>query len=203
MHEKRGIIMTTISLFFCLFLILPPGWDVGPLWTLIRQNIKENSSAQDGSEKALWEKRFEIHGIQYLAQVNDGLIVRNISEKAKGIIYQFKPDYNYACGRESLILATLNKGQLTCFAWKWCKGHDCPFMNGAILVDVLNRKVFRLEYEWKQGITLSSNLAPPENKEIRDWLIAWWEQWPGRDVPVKAISYKHFERTQKPENLGR
>lgn len=104
--------------------------------------------------------------------------------------YEVK-EYSPATSREDLIVVdSLQLGRYG-FAWRYCEGGWCPFRNGAIFFDVLEKALFELAYEEEKGIILSSNLAEERNRKVRDWLIDWWKEWPANhpDMTKILISY--------------
>jgi hypothetical protein len=195
MHEggEQAMMMLILVMHLCL---RPAVHDTSWLASDLAQNIAGSGVNQHTGGRVSWQKEFVAAGQRYLCQVtSDGLMVYRLTERERSFLYQYEPDYDFTHGEQDLVIAGFKNGH-ACVAWKWCKGHHCPFQNGAVIYDPENHRSFRLEYEEERGISLSQDLSNPENDEIRDWLISWWKQWPGRSVVMSEtkISYKTFSK---------
>ena len=157
------------------------------------QDKQLRTASRRGTGTVACEIGFQLQNDRYLAETDDGLNVILLKGDDKNSIYHFVPDYKYIQGCDQLGVIPF-AGGATFVVWKWCEGHLCPVRNGAVMFNPLNRQVFRLEYEEGKGLTLSKNLANPENGHLRAWLLKWWEQWPGHPVPEADIIYKTLDK---------
>lgn len=184
--------MRMVLLFLQFSMLLQLGLSA-KVWDLARhQSRDEIRAAQGKMEGNSWEKQFEVMNDDYVAQTGDaGLIVWSGTGKQKSVIFRFAPAFSFVHGREDLALASFAKDSV-CVAWKWCKSHFCTNESGALIFNPTTKQVFRLEFVEEKGLALSTDLAKPENREIRTWLLRWWGQWPGWAVQEKDVFYKTF-----------
>jgi hypothetical protein len=160
------------------------------------QNRPVFSASQKVTASVACQISFKLQDNRFLAETDDGLSVVLLKGAENISIYHFVPEYRHIQGCENLGTITFPSGDAY-IAWKWCEGHFCPARNGAVVFNLSNKSVFRLEYEENKGLRLSSDLANPDSNELKAWLLNWWKKWPGRDIPETDIVYTNFDKSQK------
>jgi hypothetical protein len=151
-------------------------------------------TGQRKGDEAACEVTFSIENAHYKAQINGGgLTVMLVKNEAKNPIYKLVPEYGFIFKCTGLVVMPFANGN-TFLVWKWCKSHYCPIENGAVIFNITNKQAFRLEFEEEKGLALSKELSDPANSELRSWLLKWWQEWPGRNIPEKDIIYRQFAK---------
>lgn len=168
----------------------------GPSWC--DEDISERPSSLQQKRRPYVQRSFAAEDRLYVAELWEGMRLRIYEDHDhdRVCIFEYEVrDYNPTTGPELLIAPNPEQTGRHGFAWKYCESHNCPYRNGAIFFDVLEKTLFTLAYEedsWNatRGITLSSNLAEPRNRKVKDWLLKWWQEWPGDpDISKIPISY--------------
>lgn len=188
MHESGEVAMTMYLILHLVFIMRP--------LTCTAQNQPVFTASKRVTGSVACQISFQLQDDRYLATMDDGLSVALLKGAEKVLIYHFVPEYRYIQGCENFGTISFPSGDAF-VAWKWCEGHFCPARNGAVVFDLSNKRIFRLEYEENIGLRLSSNLANTDRNALKAWLLNWWGKWPGRAIPEKDMIYTNLDKSQK------
>ena len=101
-------------------------------------------------------------------------------------------EFNYmTAGAEDFHLEDLNGDGTEEIMFRACKPHYCQLESLAIVYDVANNQLLRLNWNDDKGpLTLSADALDPQNRIMKNWLLDWWSEWPGSKEAVEKSGLK-------------